>query len=62
MLKLNNFKGFLLFNEEDLDLMKGNYANLLEVLKNDSFHERDKNEVLENIKKLDKEINIGFFL
>ena len=62
MLKLNNFKGFLLFNEEDIDLMTENYTKTLGILKNNMFTERDKGEVLESIKKSESEINIGFFL
>lgn len=62
MLKLNNFKGFLLFNEEDVDLMAENYQKTLGILKTNSFNERDKGEVLEHIKKSESEINIGFFL
>lgn len=62
VLKLNDFKGFFLFNEENLDLMKENYQQTLEILKNNMFVERDKGELLEHIKNDDKEINIGFFL
>jgi len=62
VLKLNSFKGFFLFNEEDLELMKANFQNTLDVFKSNDFTERDKGEVLEQIKKSESEINIGFFL
>lgn len=62
MLKLNNFKGFFLFNEEDLSLMQENYSFILNLFQNNNFNEKNKAELLEQIKNSENNFNIGFFL
>lgn len=63
MIKLNNFKGTFLFNEDNVEDLEEMNVIFSSILMKEKFLLKDKNEVLEQIKSSESSENdIGLFL